>query len=102
MTNPTLTQIARGICKARGLDWDAQVNPMTSAGGGDDEQQGFIDDARAAVQALISNISEEMVEAGLCEVDKIGRYVTRGYIDNEDARVIFTAMLQSLLKGDEA
>lgn len=97
MTNPTLTQIARGICKARGLDWDAQANPMTSAGGGDDEQQGFIDDARAAVQALIANISEEMIEAGLSATA-----MGEASLYDCDIAAIFTAMLQSLLKGDEA
>jgi len=93
MTNPTLTQIARGSYEAQP---DAHRLPMWHAllpG----EREAHIKRTARTIQALIANISEDMVKAG-AKKDAEFEFTDGPII----ARAIFTAMLSTLLKGDEA
>lgn len=47
-----IERVARALCAADELDWDAQANGQTSGSGSDDEQQGYLDKARAAIEAM--------------------------------------------------
>ena len=98
MTNPTLTQIAKQMC--RDLILARSLKPHDGYTIEDEVENAWhlwIPEARSAVQALIANISEEMIEAG-AKKDAEFEFTDSPII----ARAIFTAMLQSLLKGDGA
>ncbi len=97
MTNPTLTQIARGSYEAQ-PDAD-RLSPWEKLAPYQIERE--ITRTRAAVQALIANISEEMVEAGR-KVVTTRMDCDRAALARDHVSGTFTAMLQSLLKGDEA
>ncbi len=56
MHDKALEAAARAACQLRGLDWDAQADPMTSASGSDGEQEGMIDEARAAILAFLEAV----------------------------------------------
>lgn len=68
MTLPTrdemVERMARAICEACGLDWDAQADFMTSAGGGDDERCVYLHEAEAALTAIESVIPVSGILSG--------------------------------------
>lgn len=111
-TNPTLTQIARGIdpreweeaetYRQRADEWFAKgrTEPGDALTDGyrakaDAMQAKLIAKAKEMIQALIANISEEMVEAGF-------RARENGMTMAQSSEVVIRAALESLLKGDEA
>lgn len=47
-----IERVARAICESQDLDWDAQLSPMTSGSGADDEQEAYRVMARAAIEAM--------------------------------------------------
>ena len=63
--------VARAICASQGLDWDAQANAMTSGAGDDDEQEGYREMARAAIEAM-REPTGSMVDAGARSVEIVG------------------------------
>lgn len=95
-----IEEVARAICKAQGLDWDAQADGMTSGGGDGDEQQGYIEMAVAAIEAM-REPSAAMIEAA-CDADiPGGRWGEPGFressIDEKDAPVIWCAVIDAVL-----
>jgi hypothetical protein len=52
-SDAAVERMARAMCEAQGLDWDAQADAMRSGGGSDQEQDGYRAMARAAVAALL-------------------------------------------------
>lgn len=55
MTSPSdelIERVARAICECQGLNWAAQANFMTSGGGGENEQLGYLEMAQAALRAI--------------------------------------------------
>lgn len=52
VTEATVEEWARVLCKAEDLDWDAQANPMTSGNGSDDMQEYYRHQARALIAHL--------------------------------------------------
>lgn len=54
MTTPNTSlveRMARAICEAEGLDWEAQSNPQTSGSGNDDTEH-YFEVAIAALKAM--------------------------------------------------
>jgi hypothetical protein len=50
--------MARAICEATGLNWDDQASAQTSGGGSDEEQDGYREQAQAALTAALPMIAE--------------------------------------------
>ena len=71
-----IEEVARAICGAQGLDWDAQADGMTSGGGGDNEQEGYIAMAVAAITAM-----RTMTEQMETDVYHIAAVVELGRVD---------------------
>lgn len=59
-----------------------------------------IEAMRAALAALVPP-SVEMVEAMIGKVDEPGKYVTRGYINEDDLIAAFTAAIESITGGGD-
>lgn len=66
MTTNNITMIervARALCEAEGMEWGAQASAMTSGSGGDNEQEYYLTQARAAIEAM-REPTEAMQDAG--------------------------------------
>lgn len=63
-------RVAKALCAADGMDWDAQSDPMTS-GNGDDNTIAYLHSARAAISAM-REPTEEMVSDGWLADDEGG------------------------------
>lgn len=61
-------KVARAICSVDGLDWDAQADAMTSGSGSSEEQQGYFDRARAAIEAMRTE-SDKCPRCGANRID---------------------------------
>ena len=97
-----IERLARALCAADGLDWEAQANYATSAGGDDNEQERYYGYVRALLQEL-RNPSEGMADKGeyvnsewLNDAAPIGQ---RRY--REPAKSVFTAMIDHILGQEE-
>lgn len=47
-----IEKVARALCEAQGFKWEDQADAMTNASGGDDERDHYLEQARAAIEAL--------------------------------------------------
>jgi hypothetical protein len=61
-------RVARAICEAQGLSWEAQACGLTSGGGGDEEQDGYREQARAAIAALARPAEPTIPVEGPCDL----------------------------------
>lgn len=96
----TLERVARAICAAQGLDWDAQADAMTSANGSDNEQNGYRDMARAAVEAL-KEPSPAMLSAAnhITYWDYNGDEEVEHSVTAGIAEDVWQAIIQAILEG---
>ena len=50
--------VARALCAAEGLDWDSQSSFLTTASGGENEQEHYLEQARAAISAYEAALAQ--------------------------------------------
>jgi hypothetical protein len=72
ITDELVEKVARAICTAQDLDWDAQADSQTSGAGADNEQEHYFHIARAALAIVVPEIVERCAEVADTHADVFG------------------------------